>query len=107
MVRPHAAPFLERIVQSWDTANKPSELADYSVATTWGITNERIHLLDLYRERLDYPELKKAVKALNERFHPDTILKTKRPGRSWHKNCATNGCGPCSRSHPKATRSCG
>jgi predicted phage terminase large subunit-like protein len=28
----------------------------------------------VYRERLDYPQLKKAVKALNERFNPTTIL---------------------------------
>ena len=27
----------ERIVQSWDTANKATELSDFSVCTTWGI----------------------------------------------------------------------
>jgi hypothetical protein len=27
----------ERIVQSWDTANKASELSDYSVCTTWAL----------------------------------------------------------------------
>jgi phage terminase large subunit-like protein len=27
----------DQIVQSWDTANKDSELADFSVCTTWGI----------------------------------------------------------------------
>src|SRR4029077_4947790 len=26
----------ERIVQSWDTANKATELSDFSVCTTWG-----------------------------------------------------------------------
>jgi len=26
----------DQIIQSWDTANKPTELADYSVCTTWG-----------------------------------------------------------------------
>ena len=25
------------VFQSWDTANKPTELADYSVCTTWGV----------------------------------------------------------------------
>ena len=34
------APF-ERIVQSWDTANKASELADYSVCTTWGVKEKQ------------------------------------------------------------------
>ena len=40
-------PPFERIVQSWDTANKPSELADYSVCTTWG-TNEGNESLSPY-----------------------------------------------------------
>jgi hypothetical protein len=30
----------DRIVQSWDTANKATELSDFSVCTTWGV---RIH----------------------------------------------------------------
>ena len=37
----------DRIVQSWDTANKPSELADYSVCTTWGIKGAHFYLLDV------------------------------------------------------------
>ncbi len=30
----------EQIVQSWDTANKATELSDYSVCTTWGINGK-------------------------------------------------------------------
>jgi phage terminase large subunit-like protein len=26
----------DRVVQSWDTANKASELSDFSVCTSWG-----------------------------------------------------------------------
>jgi len=26
----------DQVVQSWDTANKPTQLSDYSVCTTWG-----------------------------------------------------------------------
>ena len=50
-----------RIVQSWDCASKKNELADYSVCTTWATSGKLIFLLDVYRKRLDYPELKKAV----------------------------------------------
>jgi hypothetical protein len=33
--RPEERPArFDQVVQSWDTANKPSELADYSVCTT-------------------------------------------------------------------------
>jgi hypothetical protein len=32
----------ETVMQSWDTANKATELADYSVCTTWGIKNKHV-----------------------------------------------------------------
>ena len=35
----------ERIVQSWDTANKATELSDFSVCTTWGIRGKNLYLL--------------------------------------------------------------
>lgn len=71
---PMRPPVFDRIIQSWDTANKASEMADYSVCTTWGICGDKIYLLDVYRARIDYPELKRAVRELNDRFHPNTIL---------------------------------
>src|SRR5438874_4975339 len=67
--------------QSWDTANKASELSDYSVCTTWGAirtpcgsggssspasgggTGGRLYLRDVYRARLEYPVLKRVVRA--------------------------------------------
>jgi len=51
----------DQIVQSWDTANKVSQLSDYSVCTTWGIRERRLYLLHVLRKRLEYPELKRAV----------------------------------------------
>ncbi len=64
----------EMIVQSWDTANKPSELANYSVCTTWGVKEKQIYLLHVFRKRLGYPELKRAVREQAEAFLPQTIL---------------------------------
>jgi predicted phage terminase large subunit-like protein len=52
----------DQVVQSCDTANKLSELADYSVCTTWGIKQKRIYLLHVVRKRLNYPDLKRAVR---------------------------------------------
>src|SRR5262249_55650044 len=43
----------DRIVQSWDTANKASQLADFSVCTSWGIAGKNLYLLDLVRRRMD------------------------------------------------------
>ena len=42
----------DRIVQSWDTANKATELSDFSVCTTWGIKGKDLFLIGLFRRRL-------------------------------------------------------
>lgn len=62
------------VFQSWDTANKSTELSDYSVCTTWGRKNKKLFLLDVFRKRLDYPDLKRAVWQLSARFQPRNIL---------------------------------
>jgi predicted phage terminase large subunit-like protein len=49
------------VVQSWDTANKASELSDYSVCTTWGVKDKKAYLLHVLRKRLDYPDLKRTM----------------------------------------------
>jgi phage terminase large subunit-like protein len=43
----------ERTVQSWDTANKATELSDYSVCTTWGVRDKDLFLLGVFRRRLN------------------------------------------------------
>lgn len=67
-------PHFQMIVQSWDTANKPGELNDFSVCTTWGVNGKHIYLLHVYRKRLDYPELKRAVVEQASIFQPNVIL---------------------------------
>ncbi len=62
------------IFQSWDTANKCTELSDFSVCTTWGRKNRRLYLLNVLRNRLDYPDLKRAVWEQAARFQPSNIL---------------------------------
>ena len=64
----------DRIVQSWDTANKASELSDFSVCTSWGIKGKELYLIDVSRRRLEYPELKRAVREQYERFRPRVVL---------------------------------
>ena len=64
----------ERFVQSWDTANKATELADYSVCTTWGVKKKHYYLVKVLRQKLNYPELKRAVRAEADLFKPDVVL---------------------------------
>ena len=51
-----------------------TELADYSVCSTWGIKNKRIYLLHVLRERMAYPDLKRAVRRQRDVHRPDVIL---------------------------------
>jgi predicted phage terminase large subunit-like protein len=72
---PHQLPEkFDHIVQSWDTANKATELSDYSVCTTWGEKDKHLYLLNVLRKRLEYPALKRAVRAEWEIFRADVIL---------------------------------
>lgn len=64
----------ELVLQSWDTANKATELSDYSVCTTWGMKERHLYLLHVLRKRLDYPNLKRAVAEQAAAFRPQEIL---------------------------------
>jgi predicted phage terminase large subunit-like protein len=63
-----------RIVQSWDTANKATDLSDYSVCTTWGVDDRTFYLLDVFRQKLTFPDLKRAVVMQAKRFDAKTIV---------------------------------
>jgi predicted phage terminase large subunit-like protein len=64
----------DQVVQSWDTANKPTELSDYSVCTTWGLRGRRIYLLHVARQRLDYPQLKRRVREQADAFRATVVI---------------------------------
>jgi predicted phage terminase large subunit-like protein len=58
--RPERA-FGDTVVQSWDTASKAGEASDFSVCTTWMVKGNQYYLLDIVREKLLYPDLKRRV----------------------------------------------
>jgi predicted phage terminase large subunit-like protein len=64
----------DQTVQSWDTANKPSDLSNFSVCTTWGIKDNHYYLLNVLRKRMDYPTLKRAVGEQCQSFGTKVIL---------------------------------
>lgn len=62
-------PTIEFVVQSWDTALTGNELSAYSACTTWGVFYdhnyiENVILLSMWRDRLEYPELRQMAKRL-------------------------------------------
>lgn len=68
----------DKIVISIDTASKAEEINDYSVATVWlvkgGFKTGCAYLIDLYRERLLFPDLKRKVESIVERHRPDAVV---------------------------------
>jgi len=64
----------DRIVQSWDTANMAGDNNDFSVCTTWLRHDLDFYLIHVFRDRLEYPQLRHKVRALARDFGADTIL---------------------------------
>jgi predicted phage terminase large subunit-like protein len=62
------------VLQSWDTAHKAGELNDYSVCTTWGYSSGKYYLLYVFRKKLEYPDLKRAIHDQAELYGPSVIL---------------------------------
>jgi predicted phage terminase large subunit-like protein len=63
------------MLQSWDTASKGGPENDFSVCTTWFITRDRRwYLIDVWRKRVDYPELKAAMRTLAFRHAANRVL---------------------------------
>lgn len=67
-------PKLSRIVQSWDTAFKTKKENDYSVCLTFGINDTGFYILDRWKQRVEFPDLKRVVIQKAEQFHPNEIL---------------------------------
>jgi predicted phage terminase large subunit-like protein len=66
-------PPFETKIQSWDTANKATELSDFSVCTTWGLNNGRLYLLHVLQKKMEFPELKHTVRD-HAKFHSADLV---------------------------------
>jgi predicted phage terminase large subunit-like protein len=64
----------DQIIQSWDTANKDTELSNYSVCTTWGLKAQHMFLLDVFRHKLEFPDLKRALRELATLHRANIVL---------------------------------
>jgi predicted phage terminase large subunit-like protein len=58
------------ILHSWDMAFKETNQSDYVVGQVWGKLGANIYLLDMVRQRLDFPKTLNAVKRLVAKY-PD------------------------------------
>jgi predicted phage terminase large subunit-like protein len=71
---PAALPPINRIVQSWDTAFKTKTHNDFSVCTTWADTDQGFYLLDCWKEKVEFPDLKRMVVSLHQKFGAHAVL---------------------------------
>jgi predicted phage terminase large subunit-like protein len=73
-------PECEYILQTWDTAFEKHQRADYSAGTTWGVfthhkdQSKNIILLNTYKKRVEWVELKKDVLQEYREYEPDGLL---------------------------------
>ena len=82
---PDEPPTCDYIIQSWDTAHEVKTNSDYSACTTWGVFyNEeekgaaQIILLDAFKDRLTFPELKAAALKHYREWEPDAFIVEKK-----------------------------
>ena len=78
-------PRCDYILQSWDTAFEKTQRADYSAGTTWGIFDceednfaPNIILLNTYKKRVEFPELKRDVLREYNEYEPDSLIVEKK-----------------------------
>jgi predicted phage terminase large subunit-like protein len=83
----------DRIVFSWDTAMSDSASADYSVCTKWLIRKGRYHLLDVFRKRLLYPELKRIIARQSLERSATILIEDKVSGSSVAQDLRHDGIG--------------
>jgi|TARA_R110002072_G_scaffold55928_1_gene145149 predicted phage terminase large subunit-like protein len=84
--RPNPPP-CEIILQSWDTAFLKTQRSDYSACTTWGVfyhpddtgrSQPNLIMLDAYKEKLEFPDLKRAAYDKYMEYEPDQMIVEKK-----------------------------
>ena len=65
---------VEEIVQVWDTAFQEHQSADFSACVTLGRLQGAVYILDVFQERLAWPDLIKTVRHQYNRHTPRVVL---------------------------------
>ena len=66
--------YANRFVQSWDVAMTTGDRNDFSVCTTWLVTNSAAYLVHVFRSRLEFPDLRRKVIAMAAQFSATSVL---------------------------------
>lgn len=63
-----------QVYQFWDTAYKTGESNDYSACVTMGVDRDTFYVLDVWRDKVDYPNLTRVAQALYRRYEPNRVF---------------------------------
>lgn len=63
-----------RRVQFWDCAQKPGLTNDFSVCSTWDETPNGFYLVNVFREKLETPDLERAAVAEFLKYRPNAVV---------------------------------
>lgn len=72
--RPEALPRVKRIIQSWDTAFKAKESNDFNVCFTIAETDIGFFVIDRFKKKMEFPELKRTAKSIALQHKPNVVL---------------------------------
>jgi predicted phage terminase large subunit-like protein len=84
-------PACEFLLMAWDTAFEKNNRADYSACTTWGVfyqdddagvSQANLILLNAFRDRMEFPSLKKTAVEQYMEWQPDTLIVEKKASGS-------------------------
>ena len=73
-------PYVEYVIQSYDTAFLKKETADYSAITTWGVfypnedSKPNLILMDTVKDRFEFPELRRVALDQYNYWKPDMVI---------------------------------
>ncbi len=89
-------PEVKQWTWSWDTAIKDGDNNDYSVGGLWAECDNGFYLVDVWRNKVQYPDLKKAVKFCfdSQRSH-EVIIEDKASGQQLVQDFRRLGNMPC------------
>lgn len=62
------------VIQSWDTALGTKKQNDWSACTTLGIGRNRYYVLEVWKGRLEFPEVKRQVQLQFDKWRPSRVF---------------------------------
>lgn len=78
--QPDRPPKCDFVVQTWDTAHETKTTNDYTACTTWGVWfdesdgKNKLILLNAFKVRVEFPQLKQRVLAEYKEWQPECLL---------------------------------